>query len=202
MLRETDRAIDIFEAKTSGHATGLFIFDNAPSHRRRAADALSARHLVKGPKFDKGTRMRNGTLPNGDTQPLYYPDDHPTMPGWFKGMEQIIKERGLWRDRLLAQCPGFKCEPGRTDCCCRRLLFCQPDFVNQKSALEELVESRGHICDFYPKYHCELNFIEMYWGNAKFRYRTTARTSNIDEMEANIKACLNDVPRLTILRYV
>jgi hypothetical protein len=41
----------------------------------------------------------------------------------------------------------------------------QPDFVSQKSQLEEFVTSRGHICDFYPKYHCELNFIEQYWGH-------------------------------------
>ncbi|KAJ7161695.1 hypothetical protein C8R46DRAFT_1353444 [Mycena filopes] len=122
------------------------------------------------------------------------------MPGWFKGMEQIIRERGLWRDGLLAQCTGFKCQPGRTDCCCRRILFTQPDFMNQKSALAELVESRGHICDFYPKYHCELNFIEMYWGAAKFHYRTTPKTANIEEMEQNVKACLDDVPHLQIIR--
>ncbi|KAJ7890732.1 hypothetical protein B0H13DRAFT_2340918 [Mycena leptocephala] len=48
---------------------------------------------------------------------------------------------------------------------------------------------------------CESNFIEMYWGKTKFRYRTIARTSNIDEMAENVKACLNDVPSLTILRY-
>ena len=77
------------------------------------------------------------------------------MPGWFKGMENIIKERGLWPEKgLNAQCEGFKCESGKVDCCCRRLLFSQPDFVNQKSHLEELITSRGHICDFYPKYHC------------------------------------------------
>ena len=39
------------------------------------------------------------------------------------------------------------------------ILFNQPDFVPQKSELQELIEKRGHLCDFYPKYHCELNFI-------------------------------------------
>jgi hypothetical protein len=107
-----------------------------------------------------GPRMRCGRLPNGDPQSFYFPDDHPSMPGWFKGMEQIIKERGLWpAEGLNAQCPNFHCPPGQTDCCCRRLLFSQPDFVDQKSQLQELIESRGHLCDFYPKYHCELNLL-------------------------------------------
>lgn len=52
-----------------------------------------------------------------------------------------------------------RCKNGRTDYCCRRLLFCQPDFMTQKSRFEEFVRLRGHIYNFYPKYHCELNFI-------------------------------------------
>ncbi|KAJ6607530.1 hypothetical protein B0H10DRAFT_1817812 [Mycena sp. CBHHK59/15] len=72
-------------------------------------------------------------------------------------MQQILEERGLFHAGLLAQCSGFKCEADATSCCCRRILFNQPDIINQKSALQELVESRGHICDFYPKYHCELS---------------------------------------------
>ncbi|KAF9016780.1 hypothetical protein BDZ89DRAFT_961647 [Hymenopellis radicata] len=192
LMAQVDHAIDIFEAKTNGLATGLFLFDNAPSHQKRAPDALSARKMPKGPSatWGQSPRMRPGTLPDGSPQQLYWPDDHSSMGGWFKGMEQIIRERNLWLSdgsELLAQCQGFKCAKDATDCCCRRLLFCQPDFVEQKSALQELIESRGHICDFYPKYHCELNFIEMYWGAAKFRYRKSAKTSNIDEMEANIK---------------
>ena len=99
------------------------------------------------------------------------------------------------------ECEPFRCKNGLTNCCCRRLLFCQPDFKTQKSRLEEFITSRGHICDFYPKYHCELNFIEQYWGAAKFRYRNTTRTANIIEMEENMIACLDDVPLLQIIRY-
>jgi hypothetical protein len=147
--------------------------------------------------------MRSGVLPNGEHQALYFPDDHPSMPGWFKGMEIIIRERGLWPEGdpdLLAQCPGFRCLPDRVDCCCRRILFLQPDFVSQKSQLQELVESRGHLCDFYPKYHCELNFIEQYWGAAKLRFRTAGRAATILEMEKIVTQCLDDVPLLYIRR--
>jgi hypothetical protein len=148
-----------------------------------------------------GPRMRPGILPNGQQQPFYFPDDHPTMPGWFKGMEVIIRERGLWPTQgLLAQCRDFKCPPGSTTCCCRRLLFLQADFVAQKSLLEELVESRGHFCDFYPKYHCELNFIEQFWGAAKMRFRVAGRAGTIKEMEHLVTGCLDDVPLEQIQR--
>ncbi|KAF8233946.1 hypothetical protein L208DRAFT_1264613 [Tricholoma matsutake] len=142
--------------------------------------------------------MQNGSF-NGKTQVFYYLDDHSTMPGWFKGMETIIKECGLWpAEGLNAQCEEFKCEPRQTDCCCRHLLSVQPDFALQKSQLKEFVTSRGHICDFYPKYHCELNFIEQYWGASKYCYRLMAQTTNIAEMEKNVLASLDDVPLLQI----
>jgi hypothetical protein len=145
--------------------------------------------------------MRHGHLPSGDVQLFYFPDDHPSMPGWFKGMEHIIQERGLWPEGgLHAQCPNFRCPPGRTNCCCRRLLFSQPDFINQKSQLQELVESRGHLCDFYPKYHCELNFIEQYWGAAKLRFRSMERATTLEKMEKQVKSSLDDVPLLQIRR--
>ena len=42
LLQQVDMAINIFEGKTNGFATGLFLFDNKPSHQKRASDALSA----------------------------------------------------------------------------------------------------------------------------------------------------------------
>jgi hypothetical protein len=201
-------AIDIFEARTNQYATGLFMFDNAPSHQKRAMDALSARKMPKGPSatwrsHKNGPKMRPGINPlTGGTQDLYWPEDHPGMPGWFKGMEQILRERDLWPEQgLRAECEGFKCPSGQVNCCCRRVLFNQADFVNQKSQLEEYITSRGHICDFYPKYHCELNFIEQYWGAAKAQYRNMQRTSTIDAMEGNMVQCLDGIPLNQIRRF-
>ncbi len=169
-------------------------------------DVQSCHRLIflTGPKkgcmhYPNGPCMRNGILPNGEPQLFYFPEDHPSMPGWFKGMEIIIRERGLWPEGdLLAQCPGFQCPPDSTDCCCRRILFSQPDFRSQKSQLEELVESRGHLCDFYLKYHCEVNFIEQYWGVVKLRFRMAGHAATIDEMERKVIQCLDDVPLLHI----
>ena len=147
--------------------------------------------------------MHNGILPTGESQSFYFPDSHPSMPGWFKGMEQILRERGLWPEEgLPAQCPEFKCPPNRVDCCCRRALFTQPDFANQRSQLQELIERHGHLCNFYPKYHCELNFIEQYWGAAKARYRVAPRAKTLREMEAIVKECLDSVPLQQIRRSV
>ena len=111
LLRQVENAIDIFEAKSNGFATGLFLFDNAPSHQKRAPDALSARKMPKGPHatwrhYKEGPKMKTTVFGDNNTpQDLYFPDNHPTMPGWFKGMETIIRERGLWPEKgLNAQC--------------------------------------------------------------------------------------------------
>ncbi|KIJ40787.1 hypothetical protein M422DRAFT_82849, partial [Sphaerobolus stellatus SS14] len=50
------------------------------------------------------------------------------------------------------------------------ILYNQSDFIEQKSALVELIESHGHSVIFYPKFHCELNFIEQCWGASKYEY--------------------------------
>jgi len=52
-------------------------------------------------------------------------------------------------------------------CCARHILASQVDFKNQKPLLQEIIEAKGHKVVFYPKFHCELNYIEMYWGAAK-----------------------------------
>ena len=155
-------------------------------HQRRAGHTTRGGHIQ---------------LPNSDVQSFYFPDDYPSMPGWFKGMEQIIQERGLWpAEGLKAQCQNFHYPLGHTNCCCWQLLFSQPDFINNKLQLQELIESRGHLCDFYPKYHFKLNFIEQYWGTAKLRFRSIRCATTLVEMEKLIISCLDDIPLLQIRR--
>ena len=69
------------------------------------------------------------------------------------------KASGLRIDN--AQYPSFKCKAGAQHCCCCHVLFTQPDFCAHKSELEEYITLRGHIYNFYPKFHCELNFIKQ-----------------------------------------
>ncbi|KIM53567.1 hypothetical protein SCLCIDRAFT_91629, partial [Scleroderma citrinum Foug A] len=52
-------------------------------------------------------------------------------------------------------------------CCNKWILELQPDFQAQKSLVQETIEATGHMCIFLLKFHCELNFIEYFWGKVK-----------------------------------
>jgi hypothetical protein len=51
----------------------------------------------------------------------------------------------------------------------RKVLSLQADFQAEISLLQQVIEATGHKCYFLPKFHCELNHIEMYWGWVKIR---------------------------------
>ena len=52
----------------------------------------------------------------------------------------------------------------QTDCCMRKMLANQQDFKEEKPLIQVIIEGASHKCWFLPKFHCELNLIEMYWG--------------------------------------
>ncbi len=56
-------------------------------------------------------------------------------------------------------------------CCARYCLMNEPDFLEQREWIREVIENRVHYIIYYPKYHCELNFIERIWGYMKARIR-------------------------------
>ena len=115
----------------------------------------------------------------------------PELIGKPKGMKRVLQERGLWRENLKKQCGRQKknksnfedrvfqetmehyqarvtdrCEVGK-GCCALRILEAQDDFANEVSLLETLIQQSGHEVIFYPKFHCELNYIEYYWAVLK-----------------------------------
>jgi hypothetical protein len=51
ILTQVDSAIDIFEGLSKGNFRALFMLDNAPSHQKRALDALLAQKMLKGVPF-------------------------------------------------------------------------------------------------------------------------------------------------------
>lgn len=93
----------------------------------------------------------------------------------FLGIKKILEERNQWLNDLNGDQWNLDCKsstPGSCNmCCARHFLATRPDFKRQKKALQETVENAGHIFELYPKYHCECNWIEMYWGYAKWEAR-------------------------------
>jgi len=159
IIMQVANAMDILE-KYFSDEDHIFVFNNATTHLKRADDALCARKMPKGPSATWGVsvkvktshgnaavgpdgkpikekiQMMDAQLPNGDTQSLYFPDEHEKA-GWFKGTAQILVKQGYSNaPGLQAECCDFKCPKDRNDYCCRRLLYSQPDFVHVESNLE------------------------------------------------------------------
>ncbi|KAF8226685.1 hypothetical protein L208DRAFT_1300624, partial [Tricholoma matsutake] len=122
----------------------------------------------------------------------------------FKGMAAILTERGYDVSKKKAQCgKSFAdCPVGIKDCCCQHILFNEPDFVEEESLLETCCRYRGYPVHFFPKFHCETSFIEQCWGNAKQRYCLLPLTSKEEDLEWNVIACLDDIPLISMRRYV
>jgi len=133
-------------------------------------------------------------------QHMIFPADHPTFPDKPKGMKQILTERGLFRAKLKMQCKKPDCDPDVTDCCTRRIIDLQPDFREQKSLVHETIEAAGHLCIMLPKYHCELNFIEFFWGAMK-RYLREHCDYTYSGLQKNIPDAMGSVDVLTIRKW-
>ncbi|KAI6103045.1 hypothetical protein EDD16DRAFT_1423863, partial [Pisolithus croceorrhizus] len=71
----------------------------------------------------------------------------------IKGMAVILKEQGINADKLKAQCKGFKCKEGLTNCCCHWILFNKPDFISVPTNLESLCQTWGFKIIFLPNFH-------------------------------------------------
>ena len=77
----------------------------------------------------------------------------------------------------------------------------QSDFHTQNSWLQETLGSEdGFLLDFYPKFHCEFNFIELYWGAAKAYARRNCNYT-FQGLKALVPEALRSVSVASIRRY-
>ena len=82
------------------------------------------------------------------------------LRGKQKGIKQILVERGLWEVEYRIECPKSK---GR--------LGWLPGRNCQQGQWQVELEARGQRVIFSPKFHCEMNPIDQYWGRDKWYTR-------------------------------
>ena len=103
------------------------------------------------------------------------------------GLRRVLSERGLWDPFLSVKNA-------------RELLVKQPDFSNQRECLKETVIEEGCLIDYYPKYHCEFNFIEIFRGAAKARCRALY-TFNFRDLVELVPQALDSVSITKIRKF-
>ncbi|CZT07045.1 uncharacterized protein RAG0_12651 [Rhynchosporium agropyri] len=199
------------EARKIIYPGAVFIFDQSSAHASKGVGALNAfdMNLTEGgaPEPQKATYFPpdiNTRREMGDGAGAI---DTPQELNWVRGTKTLRDKNNLSildtkgkKQKVPKLVPrGIKtiliergCFPAKKTIakCSARILASHKDFYEQKSALEELLEARGHKCLFLPKFHCELNPIEMYWAYSSRRLNKSAWIR------------FNSCPTDTIRRYI
>jgi len=160
LLAQMDNALSIFEELHPGCAA-LFIFDQSSAHASLGPDALRASGMNKT-NGGSQRKQKDTIIPMNNPHPAYRGklQKMKTDSGEAKGLKQTLEERGFILGNMRMRCSPV-CSTDNHNCCMTRLLSNQDDFRQQESLLEQKIKARGHFCIFLPKFHCELNPIEM-----------------------------------------
>jgi hypothetical protein len=190
-----DKIIPAFETAHGAGYQALFVIDNSQGHSAYAEDALVTSRMNVNPG-GKQARMHNGwyrDVQDGQkiTQLMVYPANHLTNPNQPKGIKAVLIERGLYQSGSRGKCES-KCDAQKTNCCNRRILEHQDDFKEQNSLVQETIEAAGHLCIFLPKFHCELNYIEFFWGVVK-KYLRDNCNYTFEALKTNLPNALRSV---------
>jgi hypothetical protein len=195
-----EKIIPAFEELHGPGYQALIMVDNSQGHSAYSEDALLVSRMNLRPG-GKQARMRDGWFMWNDekvAQSMIFPPDHPDFADQPKGMKQVLSERGLWDNGLRMQCK--KCDFDDKSCCAKRILEFQPDFKAQRSKVQEVIEEAGHLCIFLPKFHCELNFIEFFWGAVKPWLRENCDYT-FQTLQENLPKAMEHVQLVTIRRW-
>jgi hypothetical protein len=155
MLQLHEKIIPAFKKAHGPGYQALIMVENSKGYSAYAEDAL----LMNINPSGKQARMYDEGI-----QPINFPSNPPKQ-NEPKGVKAVLTERGLYQ-RLRGKCKN-KCESEAISCCNSCILELQPNFKEQRSLVQEVIKAAGHLYIFLPKFHCELNFIEFFWGVVK-----------------------------------
>ena len=176
LVKQLEKVMPLF-ARFHPGCELLSMFDNSGNHHKKSPDGLFAwdRNISDGGKM---TKQQDGWWIDDNgvrrVQSMVFPD------GTVKGLRTILTERGNW---------GYT---RRIDAA-RATLAAYPDFTEQGEWLHETVTNAGHSIDYYPKFHCELNYIEMVWAFCKQQLRRRC-TYSFPDMRTALPNTLHEVP--------
>eukprot|EP00733_Pompholyxophrys_punicea_P000967 Pompholyxophrys_punicea_v1_NODE_393_length_2064_cov_23.574415.p1 type:complete len:238 gc:universal NODE_393_length_2064_cov_23.574415:1336-623(-) len=118
--------------------------------------------------------------------------------GKCKGKKQVLWERGLFKDKMTVDNvdPALSMNIVLANC---------PDFLAEKSALQALVEDRGHILLMSPKCHPELAGlgVEYSWGKSKLEFCRNINDGIASHLRANVEKSLSQeiLPLCRVRKY-
>lgn len=125
----------------------VFQLDHSSGHRKYGSDALIASKMSKS---------------SGGSQPFM-------KNGVCRvGLAELAVSRGLLTTEAARQTRRDELE---------KLIAAQPDFIAEKTLVDLLVEAAGHRVVWNPKFHCEMNPIEMFWAATKLYTRNNCKYS-------------------------
>lgn len=191
-----ERIIPAFEEALGPGYQALIIVDNSQGHSTYTKDALVATHMNVNPSGKQPKMHDTWFIQDGQkiTQTMVYPPSHPQYPNMPKGIRAVLTEWGLYWSDLHGKCDK-KCVS--EDCCNKWILENQPDFQAQKLLVQEAIEAAGHLCLILPKFYCELNFFEFFWGVVK-KYLCDNCDYTFDTLKENMPKALESVSVHTI----
>ena len=221
MARHVEVLLRKIEHSCAG-AECIFVFDHSTNHKKYAHDALKASKMNLGCGVSSVTdkegvvwhhNFRKGCF-NGEEFDMMCP-----YPGWSatqpdplhppeficKGVHAILTER-YGEEVLFDSLPDTGARgPALSADARRELLDDEPDFAATRPLLWEQIELHAsadgrYSVWFLPKFHCELNPIELLWCTAKRSLRSKLNGS-IDSLRLWLDNILNGVQYLWVAKW-
>ena len=160
LLVQVNCVIAIFK-EVHPNCVVLFLFNHSSTHASFGPDALYAFDMNKSNGGKKKPRKDTIILMNNPTVECHRKiQKMTTKSGKAKGLQQMLEEHRFNVHGMHVKCSPV-CPFENNNCCMARLLSKQDDFRNQISLLKQNIHAHDHICVFLPKFHYELNLIEI-----------------------------------------